>query len=346
MYARKEESMEVEMKLEKKIEEYPDLVKSFYKSMLTKSYTTKYNYIHKVIDLLTYLQDVKGKEISDEIIKGITVGDMDDYIIYLIREKNPRKDYSKSYLANQISGLNSFFSYLTRKKIIQENPMDGIDNKPSLPNVDSDSIVYLTSEDKKKVFENIHRGVGSEKGRARQEKYKNRDMLLIMLPLLTGVRVSALVHINMEDIDIEERILTIYDKGFDKIGKPQEKMIPEELVSYIEAWVEDRDQFPEIDQTNALFISNYGGKPKRLTPVAVRKIVSKFTVGLDKHITPHKLRSTFGTDYYRLTHDIYSTAEAMGHSRVDTTKRYAAVDKMERQANLNVLAKNTTNLEK
>ena len=344
MYARKEEAIAVEKKIEEKIKESPPLLKSFYNSIMTKSYTTKKNYINKLLDYFKFLEMERNiPEITDEIILSTTTEDVNNYIVYITKRKNPEKDYTKTYLANQISALNSFYNYLVRRKLISENPLDTADNKPTVPTWDdNNSVIFLTDEEKAILFHNILQGVGSSQGKARQRKCRSRDMLLVMLPLLTGVRVSALVNINVQDLDLERHVLRVYEKGFDRSGKPKELMLSNEAIGFTKSWLEERANIPGIEQTDALFVSNYGNEVKRLTTSAVRKIVSKFTEGIDKHITPHKLRSTFATDYYNMTHDIYSTAVAMGHTNVQVTRHYAAVTKEKQLENMNELAKKTT----
>lgn len=334
MNARKEEALETEKKIEVMVQGQPDILKGFLNSIMSKSYTTKYNYIRKLMYYFEYISKKRGiSNLSNEDIIATDVDDINDYIIYLSKEKNPEKDYSKSYLANIMCALSAFYDYMLRRKLIQENPVTLAENKPSPPAWD-DEVIYLTDEEKKIMFDNIKNG--------RTQKYKSRDRLLILLPMVTGVRVSALVHINVSDIDAEKGVIKVYDKGFDRYGKAKELQLSEEVMGYVTKWLADRGKIISgYEESDALFVSLYGDQPKRLTTVAVRKIVKKYAKGIDKKISPHKLRSTFGTDYYNSCHDIYETAAAMGHKNVQTTRHYAAVDVKRKEEHMSALTQRT-----
>lgn len=333
MYARKEEALEVERKLEEKIKQQPEILGLYYNSIMTKSYTTKQNYIGKIILYFDFLKEKKGLSVlSDSMIKSTGIDDINDYVIYLTKEKSPDKDYSRAYLANTMCALSSFYGFMVRRKYIEENPVELAENKPRLSSWDGD-VVYLTDREKEILFDNV---------RKRNSKFVARDVLLMLLPLVTGIRVSALVHINVADIDFTEQSINIYDKGVDRKGKSEKIYLTGETMEYLRKWMKIRaTMIPDGVEIEPLFFSIYGGECKRLTPTAVRKIVAKNAKGIDKHITPHKLRSTFGTDYYNSCHDIYETASAMGHRNVQTTKHYAAVDMKRKAEHMSALTQNT-----
>ena len=161
-------------------------------------------------------------------------------------------------------------------------------------------------------------------------KNKTRDLALMTLLLGTGIRVSECVGLNIGDLDFKNDGISIHRKG----GKEVTVYFGEEVEEALLAYMEERKQIiPESGHENALFLSS---QKKRLGVRSVENIVQKYTdsLGLGKHITPHKLRSTYGTSLYRETGDIYLVADVLGHSDVNTTrKHYAALeDEQRRQA--------------
>ena len=155
------------------------------------------------------------------------------------------------------------------------------------------------------------------------QKHTNvRDFAMISLFLGTGIRISECVGLNVEDIDFNNNAFTVTRKGGNRVIL----YFNDEVKEALEKWLEHRSKIKELPKDErALFISLQN---KRIGVRAVEKLVKKYAgcVTPLKHITPHKLRSTYGTNLYRETNDIYVVAAVLGHKDVNTTrKHYAAI---------------------
>jgi site-specific recombinase XerD len=137
----------------------------------------------------------------------------------------------------------------------------------------------------------------------------------------TGIRISELVGIDMNDLDMDVNGFKITRKG----GNQTILYFSDEVRQALDDYIDERAQNPLLDNEPALFVSLQN---KRITVRAVEKLVKKYASITSplKHITPHKLRSTYGTNLYKETNDIYVVAEVLGHKDINTTKKhYAAI---------------------
>ena len=156
------------------------------------------------------------------------------------------------------------------------------------------------------------------------EKTKIRDIAMLSLMLGTGIRVSECVGINLSDVDLKNTAIKIKRKG----AKEAIIYFSDEVSKPLEEYIKYRKTIEDIDEENedALFLSLQN---KRISTRAVQLLVKKYSEKVTplKHITPHKLRSTFGTNLYQETDDIYLVASVLGHNDVNTTKKhYAAIE--------------------
>ncbi len=139
----------------------------------------------------------------------------------------------------------------------------------------------------------------------------------------TGIRVSELVGLDINNIDFNTNGILIRRKG----GKEATVYFGDEVYTALTDYLEIRNRIiPEAGSENALFLSLQN---KRMSVRSVENLVKKYAsiVTPLKHITPHKLRSTYGTTLYQETGDIYLVAEVLGHKDVNTTrKHYAAIE--------------------
>jgi len=162
---------------------------------------------------------------------------------------------------------------------------------------------------------------------ARQQAFHRRtrlrDLAMMTLMLGTGIRVSECVGLDIDDVDFTNGAIRIHRKG----GKESMIYFGDEVEITLLNYLEEREEMEaESPDEQALFLSLHR---RRISVRAVEKLVKKYaqTVTTVKHITPHKLRSTYGTSLYRETGDIYLVADVLGHSDVNTTKKhYAAIE--------------------
>lgn len=171
---------------------------------------------------------------------------------------------------------------------------------------------------------------GSKLTKKEQEYHKKtklRDVALITLLLGTGIRVSECVGLDLQDVDFDVYGIRILRKG----GKEAIIYFGEEVGTALLDYLEQREHMvPAEGHENALFLSLQN---RRMAVRSVENLVKKYAsrVTTLKKITPHKLRSTYGTALYRETGDIYLVADVLGHSDVNTTRKHYAAQEDERR---------------
>ena len=211
-----------------------------------------------------------------------------------------------------------------------------LSNPPALvniPKLHDKEIIRLEIDEVAKMLDEVENG---ESMTASQQKYhnklKNRDLALITLLLGTGIRVSECVGLDLNDLDFNNDGIKIRRKG----GNESIVYFGDEVRDALEEYLKEREQIiPATGSEEALFLSL---QKKRISVKAVENLVKKYSglVTKLKNITPHKLRSTYGTNLYRETGDIYLVADVLGHKDVNTTKKhYAAIEDSRRRSAAN-----------
>lgn len=269
---------------------------------LTKSELTIYNYLRHVIDFMNYNQ----KEVKD-------LG-YDDYISY----ENNFVSCSSSYKIVKHSALKAFSEYLFITGMNKVNSMENVKAPKSVQSVESiekRENNYLNPEEVHKLLRVVNVGTGNASARHKQAVWRTRDKAIIYTLLATGMRSSALYKLDVDDIDFTTGEILVKEKG-----KVQLHILDADTLDVIREWLVDREKFLEGKEESALFISN---RRTRITQQAISNLCQKYGENVkDIHLTPHKLRATFGTQVYAATGDLYLTKEAMGHSNTRTTEIY------------------------
>ena len=222
--------------------------------------------------------------------------------------------------------MRSFYSYYFKHEMIKTNPTVLID----MPKIHEKAIVRLDADEVALLLDYVeHCGdtlTGQKK--AYYEKTKERDLALITLLLGTGIRVSECVGLDLEDLDFKNNAVKVTRKGGNEMFVYFGPEVEKALMSYLTV----REKIvPVSGHEHALF---YSTQRKRIGIQAVENLVKKYAreVTTAKKITPHKLRSTYGTALYQETGDIYLVADVLGHKDVNTTrKHYAAIDDARRR---------------
>ena len=220
--------------------------------------------------------------------------------------------------ARKLSTIRAFFKYFYQKEQIKQD----VASKVSTPKLHEKAIIRLDGQEIPKFLDEVDSGAnlaGHAKGF--HKKTRRRDLAMLTLLLGTGMRVSECVGLNVDDIDFKTNGLKITRKG----GNQVVLYFSDEVKVALADYIEERQENPYLKEEPALFVSLQN---KRITPRAVQNLVKKYAsiVTPLKHITPHKLRSTYGTALYRETGDIYIVADVLGHKDVNTTKKhYAAI---------------------
>lgn len=318
MKGRTEDKYIAEKKIQQKVNSMPSYMSKYYYSLNEKTYMTKTRYINNVIRFLNYINS--SGDVSIEELNKIESFDIQRYIMD-IQFLDNGKELQSDGKALIYSSLNSFFTFLKRQRLINNNPFDdGIERPKSKEN----DITFLEPDEWKTVKSNIMNGVGTDRAKAKQKKWMYRDLLLFQIPIITGVRITALTEISFDDINFDEHTIDVVDKAREKT-----LFLDDETFGLLLVWIENRKELMKgYEDQGYLFISN---QRKKMSVMSAERIVNKYTYNINKHITPHKLRSTCGTNMYRATRDIYLVADVLGHTSTATTKKYTKVGLKDRK---------------
>ena len=227
-------------------------------------------------------------------------------------------------LKRKMSALRSFYAYFYKRQLLEHNPTVFVD----MPKLHDKAIIRLDVDETARLLDFIEHGGDGLTGQKKvyYEKTKERDLAIVTLLLGTGIRVSECVGLDLNDVSFKNYGLRVVRKGGNESMVYFGDEVSNALLDYLEI---ERPLLAEKTlpgHENALFLSL---KYSRLTTRAVEKLVKKYTgaANINKKITPHKLRSTYGTNLYKETGDIYLVADALGHKSVETTRQhYAAID--------------------
>lgn len=304
-----EHEQKIEEGIKNKLKSLPPYLSQFYYKMsaIGLQATTKNAYINYCAEFLKFLSP--AYDVDLELIVPTHIEEFMEAISYKGNKKT-----SVSIRSSKLSALKTFFAFLKDRKIIVNNPAEGI-RPPKSKGLKP--VLYLTEKEIKEVEDTIKEGVGSQRAKNYQKKWRSRDLAIYFLFLTTGVRVEALAEIDVNDIDFSTGKLVVVEKGEQEVSQH----LPESVMGYINEWMQDREKMLKGKEEKALFINI---RLERLTSYGIRDLIKKYTANLDKKITPHKLRSTYATMVYQKTNDIYLVSSLIGHKNVNTTKRYAA----------------------
>ncbi len=247
-----------------------------------------------------------------------------DYVSYYTKDtlEITNEERGKS---RKISSLRSFYRYFYENELIKNNPAALV----PVPKLHDKEIIRLEPNEVAILLDQVEDGTKlTKKELEYHKKTKLRDVALITLLLGTGIRVSECVGLDLNDVDFDVNGIHILRKG----GKEAVVYFGDEVEIALLDYIEQREHIiPEEGHENALFLSLQN---KRISVRSVENLVKKYAsrVTTLKKITPHKLRSTYGTSLYQETDDIYLVASILGHSDVNTTKKhYAAQDDMQKR---------------
>ncbi len=328
---------DLQLSLDKKVkvivDELPDFMLKFFKDLKTKgmSNRTRLEYAYDMKRFFDFIKAQAGfKDINlktckaSDILDVLTYDDIQEYLDTLnthikIDKYGKEKEIisSPSSIARKVSSLRSLYKFYFRIGEINHNLSDLMD----LPKIPDNNIVVMNKEQVSRILNAISDTSGMSNGEIiRHKKIIKRDFAIMMLFFGTGIRVSELVGIDLEDIDFYNASLIITRKG----GDEDEVYFPEIVEDAIKDYVDtDRDNLLNRVDSPALFISM---QHKRMTVRSVQLMIKGYAnkAGLNMKVTPHALRRTFGTNLYEETNDIYLVADALHHSSVETTRKHYA----------------------
>lgn len=320
-----------ELKLRELQKQLPRFCGEFFRGIeSTTSSRTRIAYAYDLVVFFNYLKaenpEVKNKDLRDlpvSILDRITATDIEEYLDYLkyyVTEDGVEHTNKERGIMRKLACLRTLYRYFYKKETIQTNPASIVD----MPKIHQKEIVRLDTDEVSILLDEVKTGDKLTKSQQNfHAKTKVRDMAILTLLLGTGIRVSECVGIDINDIDFKNSGIKIRRKGGNETVVYFGEEVEEALLNYIE---ERKLIVPVGGDENALFLSL---QKRRIGVRAVENLVKKYAslVTNLKKITPHKLRSTYGTSLYRETGDIYLVADVLGHKDVNTTKKhYAAIE--------------------
>ena len=263
-----------------------------------------------------------------DVLDQLTAVDLEEYEEYLkvYQAGDKTETNGERGLKRKMSSLRSFYAYYFKREMIHTNPTVLVD----VPKIHQKSIIRLEADEVALLLDYIEHGGDDLTGQKKvyYEKTKDRDLALVTLLLGTGVRVSECVGLDIEDVDFKNNGIKVTRKGGNEMVVYFGPEVEKALKNYLEV---RKNIIPVEGHEHALF---YSPQRKRIGVQAAENLVKKYArqVTTTKKITPHKLRSTYGTALYQETGDIYLVADVLGHKDVNTTKKhYAALDDSRRR---------------
>lgn len=279
------------------------------------------------------LKNTSIRDFPISILERIGREDIEEYLDFLTYYEKDGQVFTNDARgkARKLSAVRSLFKYFYTSEILTKD----VTALVPLPKLHEKPIVRLDSDEVAKML--MKADSGAELTRSQQrfhDKTRLRDMAILTLLLGTGIRVSECVGLDLDDLDFREKGMLVHRKG----GSESIVYFGDEVEAALKDYLEQRKQIlPKEGHEKALFLSLQN---RRITVRAVENLVKKYA-GLAtslKKITPHKLRSTYGTSLYRETGDIYLVADVLGHKDVNTTrKHYAAIDEDRRKSARNIV---------
>lgn len=316
-----------ELHLRKLLESLPPYCKQFFIGIEpTTSSRTRIAYAYDLGTFFDYLREnnpscdkKNNTTIPLSLLDELKPLDIEEYLFYLKYHEKDGIAHSNDErgIKRKLASLRTFYNYLYKNEMLKTNPAF----KVTMPKIHDKAIVRLDVDEVAQLLDEVESG---EKLTTHQQKYhertKTRDLAMLSLLLGTGIRVSECVGLDIDDVDFKNNGIKIHRKG----GAEVIVYFGDEVRDALADYMNQRSGITALEgHTNALFLSMQN---RRISVRAVENLVKKYSklVTSIKNITPHKLRSTYGTNLYQETGDIYLVADVLGHKDVNTTRKHYA----------------------
>ncbi len=322
------------LKMREVLATLPSFCKQFFRGI--QDYTssrTRLAYAYDIRVFFEYMHENNSichkmdiKEFPLSILDQITREDIEEYMDYISYYKKEDREITNEERGKKrkLSALKSFYNYYFTSELIQTNPAALV----PLPKIHEKEIVRLDADEVAILLDQVEDGEKLTKNELRyHQKTKLRDVAMLTLLLGTGIRVSECVGLDITDVDYKNNGIKIRRKG----GYETVIYFGDEVADALHDYMEKRiHMIPLEGHENALFLSIQN---RRITVRAVENLVKKYASKVTslKKITPHKLRSTYGTALYQETGDIYLVADVLGHKDVNTTRKHYAAQEDSRR---------------
>ncbi len=324
------------LRLREVLSTLPPFCRDYFRAIDTTTTTkTRISYAYDIRIFFQFLldenpafKDYKMTDFTVDVLDQIKTLDLEEYQEYLkvYQAGDKTETNGERGLKRKISALRSFYAYYYRREMIETNPTVLID----VPKIHDKSIIRLDTDEVALLLDYIEHCGDQLTGQKRvyYEKNKERDLAIVTLLLGTGIRVSECVGLDIEDVDFKNNGIKVTRKG----GNEMVVYFGPEVEKALKRYLEVRENIIPLEgHEHALF---YSAQRRRIGVQAIENLVKKYAqqITTTKKITPHKLRSTYGTALYQETGDIYLVADVLGHKDVNTTKKhYAAIDDARRR---------------
>ena len=317
------------------IRELPQACSDFIRSIAVTTGTfTRLAYAIDLRTFFTFLHtervafaDKPVRLLEDSDLEKLTRNDITaytEYLTYYLKDTDDDSVPNKAFVNHDLSikrklcSIRSFYDYLFKNQRISSNVTELV----PLPKIHEKPIIRLSRDEMSRILSVSQTGEALSKGQQKFQKITaKRDFAMLSLFLGTGIRVSECVGIDLNDLDMENNAFLVTRKG----GNQVVLYFPPEVADALGEYLDERMQIePLPGHENALFLSL---QRKRITQRAVQNLVKKYAAvaaPLKQKISPHKLRSTYATNLYQETSDIYLVADVLGHTSVDTTRKHYA----------------------
>ncbi|HUD07063.1 MAG TPA: site-specific tyrosine recombinase/integron integrase [Candidatus Saccharimonadales bacterium] len=268
-----------------------------------RSQKTIANYDHYLSRLSDFAGDIELSDITPDLIRK--------WRLWLNRlGTNVSDELQKTTQNYHLIALRSFLKYCAKRDLTVMPP-----DKIELAKTQRKQVTFLNIEEVERLFEQTDTS----------KKIGLRDRAILELLFSSGLRVSELVGLNRDHINLKRREFTVRGKG----QKDRPIFISEEAASWLENYLSKRE-----DNMPALFISFSGNKTatrgqnyKRLTSRSVQRLIGQYArlAGITKHVSPHTMRHSFATDLLMNGSDLRSVQALLGHSNIATTQIYTHI---------------------
>lgn len=315
------------IKLRAVLDTLPKFCRTFFRGI--EEYTSSRTRLAYAYDLRLFFEFLHEKnsvcakmEITDyplSLLDQISRIDIEEFLEYITLYQKDGRDITNDERgkARKLAALRSLYTYFFQGELIEKNTASLV----PLPKQHEKAIIRLEPNEVAMLLDQVEEGTKlTKKELEYHKKTKLRDVALLTLLLGTGIRVSECVGLDIQDVDFDVNGIRIVRKGGYEAIIYFGQEVEEALLDYLE---EREHIIPVQGHENALFLSLQN---KRMAVRSVENLVKKYSSRLTtlKKITPHKLRSTYGTTLYQETGDIYLVADVLGHKDVNTTRKHYA----------------------
>ncbi len=318
------------LKLRELLKELPPFARDYFRAIgTTASSRTRLSYAYDLKVFFQYLlmenplfQNYAMEDFRVDVLDALQAVDIEEYQEYLrvyqSKDTGLENTNGERGIKRKMSSLRSFYAYYYKREMIHTNPTLLVD----MPKLHDKSIVKLDPDEVATLLDYIEHAGDTLTGQKKTyyEKTKERDLAIFTLLLGTGIRVSECVGLDVEDIDFQNNGIKVHRKGGNEMIVYFGEEVAQALLDYLEV---REGTTPLAGHEHALF---YSTQRRRIGVKAVENLVKKYSqaVTTTKKITPHKLRSTYGTAFNEETGDIYLVADVLGHKDVNTTRKHYA----------------------